>query len=149
MCKWRAGKSPHRDFPTRSMKVEDFCTLRAQCAGEPLLEVEQADPLGCDRDPNHGSHNPAQLFQPCGRRFLVEISRGASFVLGYDSFHVLELSRTAYEQNPMGELVIVDRQRYLWILGQRLQFGSFWRTRHHDLASVPVKPDRHHARRAV
>src|SRR5215469_5421219 len=118
-------------------------------AGEPGLEIQQAHPVRGDGDANHAGYHPAQLCNPGLSLFASEVAFGGDGVFGDNSIHGFKARPAAHEKNLVGERVVIDSERSLWIPGQRFELGSPGGRGQHEIAAVPVKPDGNHPWRTV
>src|SRR5258708_8997227 len=112
-----------------------------QSAREPGLEIEQTDPYRRNRDSHHLLNHRAELLYPGLPLLASEIALGSNGIFGNDAFQSFESRRTAHQQHLVGEAVVVNRQRPVAILRDRLHLGSIWWSRQHKIALIPVEPD--------
>jgi Universal stress protein family len=149
-------RAPLRLLPTGSPGVCSFATPPARllgdigehglfdCAGEPLLEVENANPVRRDREARHTAHGrqhrphlPEPAFGTGAERPLSH-----QHVLRHNVVHHLDTCSPADIQHSVRKVVGIDRQRHDRSSRERLHLGRVGRGPHDDLPPVPVKPHR-------
>src|SRR5258706_9615086 len=89
------------------------------------------------------------MFNPGLTLFRSEVALGGSGVLRNNPVDGLETRRAANQEDLVRKYVVVDGERHFRILFKSLQFRRLGRSRHDELASIPVKPDRNHPGRSI
>ena len=79
----------------------------------------------------------------------LEVAFCGRGILRHNPIHGFKACGAAYKQHLVGEIVVVDGERHFRIPGQGLQLRGLGRRCHHNLPSVPMKPDRDDSGRAV
>src|SRR5713226_4364729 len=133
----------------RRLQPPGVNTLPAKRARKARLKVQHPDPLRRNRDLHHAGHHRPYLLHPRLALLWTEVTFGRRRVFRHDSLDCLQARCPAHQQHLMRKSIVVNRQRDLRILRQRLQLGRFRWSRHHKLPSIPVEPDRNDSRRSV
>src|SRR5205807_4640654 len=115
--------------------------LERKSTGKSRLKIEQADPLGSNRDSHHRRDHFSHLCYPDLSLLASEVAFSRHSILGHDSIHWLHACSATNQEHFVRRRVVVDGQGDSGVLSQSLELRCLCRRAHDKFPPVPVKPN--------